>query len=192
MLTKLSPAADLNVGIAVATARPISNDDLERFASEHSKLRERSASAIELGQFYQVGLAEGVWPNQATLARSLGVSKSYVSTAIRAARLPDEIVAAVGGKERVSFRTAAMLEEVIRAVGANVACLRASIIGNGRGLDIGDVISSISTGRPPLVAARKLSIKVSRTGKFIKIESPNIERLIANLPAVEALLAMYL
>jgi len=137
-------------------------------------------------------LAERVWPNQAALARSLGISKSYVSTAIRAARLPDEIVAAVGGKERVSFRTAAMLEDVIRAVGANVACLRASIIGNGRGLDIGDVVSSIATGRPPLVAGRKLSINVSRTGKFIKIESPNIEKLIANLPAIEALLAMYL
>ncbi|HDR8992896.1 TPA: hypothetical protein QDB15_004290 [Burkholderia vietnamiensis] len=192
MSTNRSPASDLNVGITVTTVRPTSGDDLERFVSEHSRLRERGASAIELGLFYQRGLTQGVWPNQATLARSIGISKSYVSTAIRAARLPDEIVTAVGGTERVSFRTAAMLEEVIRAVGANVACLRASIIGNGRGLDIGDVVSSIATGRPPLVAGRKLSIKVSRTGKFIKIESPNLEKLIANLPAIEALLGMYL
>ncbi|KVK87720.1 hypothetical protein WJ47_12915 [Burkholderia ubonensis] len=167
------------------------DDRILHLVHEHIALRTSGASAIDLGLFYRRGLDDGEWSNQADIARSLGISKGYVSKAVRAAGLPDEIVAAVGGRERVSFRVAEALEKVIRIVGLDVARLRASVIGDGQGLRTDDVISSIASGRPPACVGPAVTITVSRTGKFMKVESPHMERLIANLPKIEAFLSMF-
>ncbi|MXN76507.1 hypothetical protein GR157_17405 [Burkholderia sp. 4701] len=167
------------------------DDRITKLVQEHIGLRASGASAIDLGLFYQRGLDDGEWSTQAEIARSLGISTAYVSKAVRAAGLPDEVVAAVGGRARVSFRVAEALEKVIRIVGVDVARLRASLIGDGQGLRTDAVISSIASGRPAAGVGPGVTITVSRTGKFMKVESPHMDRLIANLPKIEAFLSMF-
>ncbi|MBN3785714.1 hypothetical protein [Burkholderia sp. Ac-20353] len=167
-------------------------DPQTQLIEEHARLRKSAASVIDLGNFYKRALDSRLWTNQAAIAQAIGMSKDHVSKALRASKLPDEVIEAVGGKNRISFRVASALEKVIRAVGADVARLRASWLYGGQRMSTADVLSFIASGRHPLASERLVSITVSRSGSFLKIKSPRIEDLITHLPSVEASLEMIL
>src|SRR5882762_8723513 len=72
--------------------------------NQHVRLRERRSSALAYGRFYLDLLERKIWSTQAELAVGLEVSKGHISKALKAARLPNEVLRTFGASDRVSFR----------------------------------------------------------------------------------------
>src|ERR1700758_4152023 len=89
----------------------------EEAIATHTALRMETSQAVTLGHFYQRLLDQNIWVSQAALAAGLGVSPGHVSKALQAARIPAQVICALGGADRVTFRIGDAVHTLIGLIG---------------------------------------------------------------------------
>lgn len=131
------------------TNQYLSDKDLQfKTASDaHRALQAQTLSAVRFGNFYQSLLSTGLWNSQASLSRSLGVSKAKISRALMAARLPDEVVEAFDGGEAITYRRAHAIGLLIGALGAGVVRKKRSYCRNCQRLPLSSLCWPLSQSR---------------------------------------------
>ncbi len=159
----------------------------ERFAAseQHLALRRVGAPPVVLGQFYRKQLDRKLWPTQAQLAAELSVSKAIVTRSIQASQLPPAVVASFGGQDHVSFRAAALVTKMIRELGREAVVQRALQVPTGT--DPANVRSMLCKGVSRTANGLALRLSPGASGGHIRIDSPQIQRVIPHLSALEDL-----
>jgi hypothetical protein len=158
--------------------------------ARHALIRKRAYSPVALGRFYQQLLERRIWPTQAALADGLGISTSQVSRALAAARLPNEVIQAFGDVERITFRVVTALTMLIASMGVDVVRGNAARLPRAPELSVDAVLTAISTGESPRVAALPFKLSAGPGGRYIRIDSPHIARLLPRIPELEAFLSI--
>lgn len=152
----------------------------------HEGLRWAGASPIALGEFYREQLDRQLWPSQAKLAADLKVSKPLITRSIQASSLPNEVVASFGGPCHVSYRTAGLAMKLIREIGREVVARRALTVPPRS--PSAKVISILSTGTVQTDDAIEFTLSLGATGRYLRIDGPNIDRVVPHLPLIQDLL----
>lgn len=155
---------------------------------QHALLREQKTSAIAYGRFYSGLLEKSVWKNQSELAASLSVSKGHVSKAIKAALLPQEVVEVFGLDGRISFRVVDAIDGLAKTIGIETLCLHAIRLGKRPDVPIPQLLRALAAGERPNDTAVRFKLSPARNGRYIRIESAEIAKLISRLPEVETAL----
>ncbi|WP_081421357.1 hypothetical protein [Burkholderia contaminans] len=151
--------------------------------AQHANLRQADSPPIVLGRFYREQLDRGWWPSQAQLAADLKVSASIVTRSIRAASIPQEVVDVLGGVSRISFRTAEAIAVLVREFGSDVIIRRAESVPDGTPPAIARSI--LCTGDVCLENPQKLRLSLGANGRHIRIDSPDIQRVVPHLSILE-------
>ena len=163
--------------------------ELRKRALEHQMhLRGQKASALTYGRFYQRLLESRVWSTQLELSDGLSVSKGHVSKAIKAARLPIEVVRTFGPERRVSFRVVEALDELTAVMGAERLVKHAGQLGERSDLPVAQVLDALVRGDRPNLVPGSNRMSVGRGGRYIRIESPDIAEMISRLHEIETAL----
>ena len=136
----------------------------------HSTLRKGGVSPVELGRFYRTILDDGICSNQVELARLFSTSTGVVSKALRASTLPESVITALGGSDRVSFRVAETLAKLLTSLGNDVVCRNAQKIVDGRTLPIAVVLAALADGSAMVHGGRLVSVSVAASGRYLKLE----------------------
>ncbi|WP_430233314.1 hypothetical protein [Paraburkholderia tropica] len=151
----------------------------------HSGMRAQGASHYEIGHFYRAMLSRRLWPSQKSMSDFLEVSNSNVSRAIALARIPDSIVAALGGPDRLTFRAGDLLLSAIEHLGEREIIDRAkhaSALGYNA---VDDVLEILITNRLPNRKITKVQVRLSRDKRTLRVELPEIGRLLPHLGKLE-------
>jgi hypothetical protein len=151
-------------------------------------LRDRKASPLTYGRFYQRLLDARVFATQLELSIGLSVSKGHVSKALKAARLPPEVLRVFGPEPRVSFRVVDALTELVAVIGVKRLTTRAGQLGERSDLTVTQILDSLVRGEPPSHLPRSIKMSVGRGGRYIRIESPDIVKMISRLQELETAL----
>ncbi|MBN3837410.1 hypothetical protein [Burkholderia sp. Ac-20344] len=151
--------------------------------AQHANLRRAESPPIVLGRFYREQLDRGWWPSQAQLAADLNVSASIVTRSIRAAGLPQEVIDVLGGVSRISFRTAEAMTVLVRELGSDVIVRRAMSVPGGTTPAIARSI--LCTGDVRVESPLKLRLSLGANGRHIRIDSPDIQRVVPHLSILE-------
>ncbi|RQS45127.1 hypothetical protein [Burkholderia sp. Bp8986] len=160
----------------------------ERLAvnEQHLELRRVGAPPVVLGRFYRELLDRKLWPTQAQLAAALSVSKAIVTRSIQASLLPPEVIESFGGPDHVSFRAAEFATRLIRKIGSEVVARRALTVPPGAAPV--NVKSILCTGVAQAKDDFALRLSPGATGRYIRIDSPNIQRVIPHLSLLQDLM----
>ena len=155
----------------------------------HAEMQANGASTYELGLFYRTMLARQLWPSQTSLAEFFGVSNAQVSRHVAIARLPIEVVEAFGDPTRISFRVGSLLLEALDKFGDAVIAARAkqAVALDYRSVD--DILEFVVANRIPTRQMTKVSVRLARDKKTLRVELPNMGRLVPYLPKLESFLA---
>lgn len=153
--------------------------------ARHNELRRTDSPPVVLGGFYREQLDHELWPSQAKLAADLNVSKAIVTRSIQASLLPTEVVASFGGPDRVSFRTAETVTMLIRELGREVVIRRALAVPIATAP--AKVKSILCTGVARVEDGLALRLSPGASGRHIRIDSPDIQRVIPHLAIIEDL-----
>lgn len=164
----------------------VTNDNLEirraRSSSYHRSLRSDPATApADFGGFYRRLLQTGVWSSQRALAAALTVSSSHVSRCISIKRLPEIVLEAFGGARYVSFRLGRELLKLTREIESSDLRKRAVKAKGLQLVDPDEILQFLRSGDGPGRRNARLSISVDRSGKVVRIEGPDVEKLARNL-----------
>ncbi|WP_175035798.1 hypothetical protein [Burkholderia lata] len=151
--------------------------------AHHANLRRSDSPPIVLGRFYREQLDRGWWPSQAQLAADLNVSASIVTRSIRAANLPQEVIDVLGGVSRISFRVAETMTLLVREVGSDVIIRRAMTVPDGTTPAIAKSI--LCTGDVRVESPLKLRLSLGANGRHLRIDSPDIQRVVPHLSILE-------
>jgi len=136
----------------------------------HSMLRKSGVSPVELGRFYRTILDDGICTNQVELARLFSTSTGVVSKAMRASTLPEPVITALGGTDRVTFRVAEALAKLVTSLGNEVVCRNAQKIVDGRTLPITVVLAALADGDANVPGDRLVSVSVGTSGRYLKLD----------------------
>ncbi|MEX3991346.1 hypothetical protein AB4Y35_11255 [Paraburkholderia sp. EG286A] len=166
------------------------NDDLEirraRSSSDHRRLRSNPATTPwDLGDNYRRWLQTGVWPSQRALAAALSVSGSHVSRCISIALLPKLVLDALGGKKYVSFKLGKELSKLVREIEPYDLKKHALKVRGLKLVDPNEILQVLRSGDGPGRRNARLLISADRSGKVIRIEGPDVEKLTRNLGVVK-------
>jgi hypothetical protein len=156
----------------------------------HKQMLERKAHPTELGEFYRTALACRLWDSQAKLAYALNVSAASVSRAISAAKLPRQVLDLFLVAGMPSARMARALAKLVEAEGTKAIVANANKLLHLR-LTPDEIFTRLSAGHTALNKFPETSIEVitgSRTGRYLRIDSPHMNLLIAALPSIRAML----
>ncbi|MGQ7932249.1 hypothetical protein [Paraburkholderia sp. D1E] len=155
---------------------------------KHARLRENSASAVTLGQFYEHLLQNKLWQSQTSLAVDLGISAAQVSRACAAARLPVEVIQTleIGGGSGITVRKARAIALLIEALGTTVVQQNARLLRQSPQLALDAFVSAIinarkDSGTPPV------RLVDDERAMHIRIESPEIRRMFPHIAQLERL-----
>ncbi|MCP3728251.1 hypothetical protein M3I53_34960 [Paraburkholderia sp. CNPSo 3272] len=164
----------------------VTNDDLENSrklnSSSHRTFRFDPAMApARLGRFYSRMLLTGVWPSQRALAAALSVSNSHVSRCISISGLSGSILEAFGGEKYVSFRLGKELLKLTREIKSQELRKRALKVKVMELVDPNEILQVLRSGDAPARMRARLSISVDRSGKVLRIEGPDVEKLTRKL-----------
>jgi hypothetical protein len=165
-------------------------EDREAAIFLHTAMRRKHCPPAEFGNLYRVTLDRKLWPSQAQLAAAFGVSTAHVSRALAMSRLPAEVIAAIGGASKLSFRVARALETLIAVQGTEVIRARAAELAAQRSVDAGRALTFLAKGKFPAIGEPMLTLAVDSSGEFIRIDSPTLDSVIAALPQLEKILQM--
>ncbi|MFM0147728.1 hypothetical protein [Paraburkholderia sp. RL18-085-BIA-A] len=160
----------------------------EQALQQHMLLRDQKAPALTYGRFYQRLLGVGVFTTQLDLSIGLSVSKGHVSKALKAARLPPEVLRVFGPERRMSFRVVDALTELAGVIGAKTLTTRAEQLGERSGLTVSEILDSLVRGETPSHLPRSIKMSIGRGGRYIRIESPDIVKMISRLHELETAL----
>ncbi|WP_429496276.1 hypothetical protein [Paraburkholderia youngii] len=154
----------------------------------HKRLKAANESVVVMGRFYLALIERGLWPTQKALASELGVSGAHMSRLLAAARLPDEVLRAFGDRHAFSFTDIATLQLLVKENGEQVIQQRARDVPQNARPE--DVLGILTTGKRP--APRGIRVTLGRDGKHLRIESPNIKRVIPRIEELERILNVLL
>lgn len=102
-----------------ALGRPVravvlQHDDVRAAVLGYSEnTRRQGTSLIEQGRFFTALISQGLFAHQRDLAQGLEVSDAQVSTAVRVAEIPDDILEAIGDWRRCTGRQALALRKAM-------------------------------------------------------------------------------
>ncbi|MGF6652779.1 hypothetical protein OKW34_003368 [Paraburkholderia youngii] len=161
------------------SAREISNQGTA--IATHKRLKAANESLVVIGRFYLALIEQGLWPTQKALASELGVSGAHMSRMLAAARLPEEVLRAFGDRHAFSFADIATLQFLVKENGEQVIKQRARAVPQNTRPE--DVLGILTTGKRS--APRGIRIRLGRDRKHLRVESPNIERLIPRIEELE-------
>ncbi|TDA45597.1 hypothetical protein EVG18_20895 [Burkholderia pyrrocinia] len=153
--------------------------------ARHAELCRAGSPPVVMGAFYREQLGLKLWPSQAKLAADVNVSKAIVARSIQASLLPDEVIAAFGGPRGVSFRTAATIAVLIRELGREVVVRRASTVPVQTAP--ARVKAILCTGVADIEDGLALRFSLGSSGRHIRVDSSNIQKVIPHLSALEGL-----
>ncbi|MEW6346246.1 MAG: hypothetical protein RXR20_00770 [Paraburkholderia sp.] len=156
--------------------------------SVQAKMLAASCSPTELGRFYRYLLDRQLWASQTDLAKAFGLSNPMISRALGMARLPAEVIEAAGGEGKITFRLARGINALIGVIGIDTVVHNAMKIGFDQRRSTADLLRALSTGQEQPRSALAATVMLDESGKFLRIESPYIAQLTAELPKLEALL----
>lgn len=154
-----------------------------------ARMRANSASHYELGLFYQAMLKRRLWSSHRDLAESFGVSRPNVSKAIALARIPSEVVNAIGGAEHISFRIGALLLDAIDKIGEARFIRRAREAVRVGFTAVDDILEFVVFDRIPQPAPNKIQVHLARDKKSLRVDIPDLDDLLPHLPRVEAFIS---
>ncbi|MBB3261279.1 hypothetical protein [Paraburkholderia sp. WP4_3_2] len=172
--------------MAVAT-QPIPN----RLTAKkiHADMQRAGASNYELGVLYRALLRRRLWKTQAEMAAFLGTTPTYVSRLVSFAEIPEAVVEAVGGADKITFRVANLLLCVIESLGSATVQARARRAKNLGYSAIDDVLEFIVADREPAPKNSVVKVRLSRDKETLRIDVPRLDRLIPHLPRLESVIA---
>ncbi|WP_321944871.1 hypothetical protein [Burkholderia cenocepacia] len=153
--------------------------------ARHQDLRRADSPPIVMGAFYREQLGLKLWPSQAKLAMDLKVSKATVARSIQASLLPTEVITAFGGPRGISFRTAETVAALMREVGREVVVRRALTVPSQAAP--ARVKAILCTGVAAITDSITLRLSLGGSGRYIRVDSSNIEEVIPHLSALEGL-----
>jgi hypothetical protein len=169
------------------TNQYLSDKDLQfKTASDaHRALQAQTLSAVRFGNFYQSLLSTDLWNSQASLSRSLGVSKAKISRALMAARLPDEVVEAFDGGEAITYRRAHAIGLLIGALGAGVVRKKAQLLPQLPALTVEQFVLAVVSEPPLERIASTISLVADPETRSVRIQSPHIAQVFAHVRELE-------
>ncbi|HKR44051.1 MAG TPA: hypothetical protein VJU59_30975 [Paraburkholderia sp.] len=155
----------------------------------HAELQARDVSHFELGQFYRAMLAQRLWKSQRDMADFLVVSNANVSRLIALTRIPDTVIVALGGRQRITFRVGELLLEVLDKLGEKEVSARAreaSALGYG---SVDDVLEFLVSNRKPVRTLSTVRVRLARDKQTLRVEIPQLGRLLPHLSKLESFLS---
>lgn len=153
--------------------------------ARHQELRRADSPPIVMGAFYREQLGLKLWTSQAKLALDFKVSKAIVARSIQASLLPPEVITAFGGPGGISFRTAETVTVLIRELGREVVVRRALTVPMETAP--ARVKAILCTGVADIADGITLRFSLGGSGRHIRVDSSNIEKVIPHLSALEGL-----
>ncbi|WP_176044513.1 hypothetical protein [Burkholderia vietnamiensis] len=153
--------------------------------ARHQYLRRADSPPIVMGAFYREQLGLSLWPSQAKLAMDLKVSKAIVARSIQASLLPAEVITAFGGPRGISFRTAETVAALMRELGREVVVRRALTVPSQAAP--ARVKAILCTGVADIADGITLAFSLGGSGRYIRVDSANIEDVVPHLSALERL-----
>lgn len=153
--------------------------------SVHAQLRANEATPYERGLFYRRLLVQRLWPSQSTLSRAMGISMSNLSRMLSLARIPSEIVDALGGPKALTYRVGEVILATIDATGEKKVIERAREAVTIGYRDMDDLLEYIVADRVPQQTFSRVRVRLVRDRKSLRVDLPGIERLLPHLPALE-------
>ncbi|MCX5544679.1 hypothetical protein M3A49_35330 [Paraburkholderia sp. CNPSo 3076] len=155
----------------------------------HAELQARDVSHFELGQFYRAMLAQQLWKSQRDMADFLVVSNANISRLIALTRIPDTVVVALGGRQRITFRVGELLLEMLDKLGEKEVSARAreaSALGYG---SVDDVLEFLVNNRKPVRTLSTVRVRLARDKQTLRVEIPQLGRLLPHLSKLESFLS---
>lgn len=151
----------------------------------HAELRAQGASHFEMGQFYRTMLARRLWPTQKAMATFLDVSDSSLSRVLALTKIPEKVVAALGGPNRITFRVGELLLDAIEKIGEATMIARAkeALLLGYQSLD--DALEFLITHRQPVRRVSKVRVRLSRDKQTLRVDIPELDRLLPHLSELE-------
>ena len=166
---------------------PISSKSIAK--SVHTNLLSNGVSHYELGVFYKSMLAQRLWPSRTSLAESFGVSLSKVARLVAMAEIPADVVKAFGDPRRVSFRIADLLLETMDKLGIAIVEERAREVSTFEYRSVEDVLEYLVTNRISQRSQPRVSVRLARNKKSLRVDISDLDRFIPHLPKVEQLIS---
>ncbi|WP_321936241.1 hypothetical protein [Paraburkholderia sp. J8-2] len=154
-----------------------------------ARMRANAASHYELGLFYQAMLKRRLWSSHRDLAESFGTSRPNVSKAIALARIPSEVVDAIGGAKHISFRIGALLLGAIDKIGEALFIRRAREAVRVGYTAVDDILEFAVFDRIPQRTPNKIQVHLARDKKSLRVDIPDLDELLPHLPRVEAFIS---
>jgi hypothetical protein len=153
--------------------------------SVHTQLRANEATPYERGLFYRTLLVQRLWPSQSTLSRAMGISMSNLSRMVSLARIPNEVVIALGGPKALTFRVGEIVLVAIDGAGEDKVVERAREAEKIGYRDMDDLLEYIVTDRVPQQTFSRVRVRLARDRKSLRVDLPRIEQLLPHLAALE-------
>lgn len=169
------------------TSRPIPNRVTA--IAVHTRMRADGASHYELGFFYKTMLKRRLWSSQSHLAESLGVSVSNVSRVMALTRIPKEVVEAVGGAEKISFRIGGLLLDAIDKTGEATFISRVREAVRAGYATVDDILEFAVLDRIPERTPNKVRVRLTRDKKSLRLNIPDLDCFLPNLSRLEAFIS---
>lgn len=171
--------------------------DLNTAIATHRALVAAFASPVRMGRFYLAVLERKLWLTQAALSNDLKVSPSKVSRSIAAALLPVPILRSFSDEDHVTFETAGAISKLIRQCGKQLVTNRARSVPLGSSPDV--VRSILLSGNGQIESTRNggaismnLSVCRGHGRRYVRMDSPNIDRIVPYLRDLEILVNTFL
>jgi hypothetical protein len=155
----------------------------------HTRMRTEGASPYELGCFYKAMLTRRLWTSHRDLAESLGASRSNVSKAVALARIPAEVVSAIGGSKQISFRIGKVLLHAIDRTGEAVFVSRVHEAVRVGYTAVDDVLEFAIFDRIPRSTPSMVRVRLARDKKSLRVEDPDLDQLLPHIQRLEAFIS---
>jgi hypothetical protein len=151
----------------------------------HNQIRSDQFTNYERGLFYHSLLRERIWTTQSGLATDLGVSKALVSRLLSLARLPSDVVDALGGPKTVTFRTARVLQHAIDTFGKNVIVSRIHEAKEAGCSELDDLLQYAVEERLPERECKRLRVRIGGDKQSLRVEIGDLSKFAGNLAELE-------
>ncbi|RQN37299.1 hypothetical protein EHZ25_20340 [Paraburkholderia tropica] len=153
--------------------------------SMHAQMQELDVSRYEVGRFYRGVLRQQIWPSQRDMANALGVSTSSVSRLIALARIPAEVVSALGSPNELSFRVGELVLGALKVSGERAVIERAMEAKRLGYQKVEERIEYIVSDRVPQQNVGGIRVRLARDKQSLRVEIPQLLRLMPHLSALE-------
>lgn len=142
----------------------------------HDQIRANGYSNYELGVFYRSLLTAGVWTTQKDLAVDLRVSPPLMSRLLTLARIPAEVVDALGGAEAITFRAGKLMHDAIDRLGEEVILDRLRDAEKAGYRQLNDLLEYVVADRLPEQNTTTVRVRLGRDKQSLRVEMGDLSR----------------